>query len=156
MSSEQICYTEQDVASVFALSGEKSLENLDGSAKLTFKDQRHLEAKQFKQGLAQGLGKIILPNTSRTWSSNQSYLVGNFANGCFNGIVKAYQYLPLDGVRGLESEDEPLVYTVAFYKDGLVQGPAWQIINSIDGIILGYFYVEKPENKGTNLDLDIT
>ena len=47
------------------------------------------------------------------------------------------------------SFDSPVLDLVAFYKGGYPNGPIWKTLFSPDGIVLGYFYVEKPQLPNT-------
>jgi len=76
-------------------------------------------------------------------------LTGKFQNGCLHGLIKGYEFLPLDGVEDDPSFDSPVLDLVAFYKGGYPNGPIWKTLFSPDGIVLGYFYVEKPQLPNT-------
>jgi hypothetical protein len=130
------------------------------SGRLIFKDKRQLEATNFAQGIAQGLGKLTF-HSHHNHASNDSFLAGNFKNGgCLNGLVRGYEYLPQEGIENDPSFDEPVLNLVAFYKNGFLAtgGPIWKIILSPDGIVLGYFYIESDQIRSdkANMDIDFT
>ena len=90
-------------------------------------------------------------------ASNDSFLKGNFKNGCFEGIVQGYEYMPLDGIPDDPSYDEALVTSIAYYKHGFPVGPSWKILYSPDGIIFGYLYSENGfVSNLANQDVDYT
>ena len=74
---------------------------------------------------------------------------------CLHGLIRGFEYLPLDGIDNDPSFDSPIIDFVAYYKKGYVNGPIWRILYSPDGIVLGYYYVERPQlpNKA-NLDFE--
>lgn len=164
-SKYEQCYAEKDVAAIYqyakndveASESRAHLGKLDqSSGQLIFNDKRRLESSNFINGLATGFGKITF-HSHHHHASNDSFINGYFQNGCLEGLVKGYEYLPLDGIENDPSFDEPVVNFVSFYKHGYPIGPSWRIVFSPDGIVLGYFYTDHPmKGKLANFDLDIT
>ena len=144
------CYSQSDILSSYHLKN-GALEPLVGeianlhqkAGKLILRQNKALEANNFDQGLAQGYGKLTF-FSQHNHASNDSYLSGNFVNGCLNGLIRGYEYLPLDGIEEDASYDSPALNSVLYYKKGYPNGPIWKILYSPDGIVLGYFYVERP------------
>jgi len=131
------------------------------SGRLFFKDKRRLKASNFNHGLAHGMGIMTLlrsPNTQYgPHAYNSSFLEGNFQNGCLHGLIKGFEYVPIDGVIGDPSYEDPIVDYIAVYKNGYPNSNLWKIIISPDGITLGYFYIEEPQisaksNQGIELE----
>jgi len=115
------------------------------SGRLVFSDKSQLEAENFLLGLADGLGKLTLPaSLSKGHALNSSLLKGHFQNGCFQGLVKGFEYMPEDGIENNPGFEEPKLNFLGIYKSGYPIGPVWKILYSPDGIILGYYYIEKP------------
>ena len=143
-SSINSCYTENDI-----------LPKTDPKF-IVLKDKTRIEAQEFvKFGIPEGPGKLI--HGHHHHASNDSFLKGNFKNGCFEGIVQGYEYLPLDGIPDDPSYDEALVTSIAYYKHGFPIGPSWKILYSPDGIIFGYLYSENAQiPKLANQDVDTT
>ena len=89
-------------------------------------------------------------------ASNGSFLAGKFSNGCLPGLVKGYEYVPIDGVKGDPSYSDPLVDFIGIYKNGYPNSPIWKIIISPDGIVLGYFFIQDPQiSTKPNLDIEL-
>lgn len=123
------------------------------AGQLVFKDQSQLEAN-FEKGQAYGPARLTLNHGH--FATNKSYLLGNFNHGCFNGLFKGYEYVPVDGLVGDPSFQDPVMSYMAFYENGLAKGPIWKLIFSNDGILTGYFYMdEAPSNQKYNSMLDI-
>jgi len=144
-SSINSCYTENDILS----------KNEDPKF-IVLKDKTRIEAQEFvKFGIAEGPGKLI--HGHHNHASNDSFLKGNFKNGCFEGIVQGYEYMPLDGIPDDPSYDEALVTSITYYKHGFPVGPSWKILYSPDGIIFGYLYSENGfVSNLANQDVDYT
>ena len=66
--------------------------------------------------------------------------------------------MPLDGITDDPSFDAPIINSIVYYKHGFPMGPAWRIIYSPDGIIIGYFYLENAlsGNNMANRAVDFT
>ena len=87
---------------------------------------------------------------------NASFLAGHFQNGCLHGLIKGFEYVPIDGVKGDPSYEDPNIDYIAVYKNGYPNSNLWKIIISPDGIILGYFYIEEPQiSAKPNLDIEL-
>jgi len=130
------------------------------SGRLIFKDKRRLKSTNFKHGLADGIGSITLPKSSTDQHGhhayNASFLAGNFQNGCLHGLIKGFEYVPIDGVKGDPSYEDPIIDYIAVYKNGYPNSNLWKIVVSPDGIILGYFYIEEPQIFAKpNLDIEL-
>ena len=93
---------------------------MSGSGRLIFKDKCQLESKNFHFGFPNGIGKIVLPE--KQFAKNKSYIEGNFNNGCFNGLVKGFQYLPEDGILDSPSFEPAKINYLAIYNNGFVKG----------------------------------
>merc|ERR1711976_175720 len=138
------CYTEDDI--------------LQKDPKfIVLKDKTRIEAQEFRDYVPEGPGKLI---HGHHHASNDSFIKGTFRNGCLEGLVKGYEYLPLDGIPDDPSYDEALVTSIGYYKHGYPVGPSWKILYSPDGIILGYFYSEnqvvpKVPNQDVNYLKDV-
>ena len=52
--------------------------------------------------------------------------------------------MPEDGIENNPGFEEPKLNFLGIYKSGYPIGPVWKILYSPDGIILGYYYIEKP------------
>ena len=67
-----------------------------------------------------------------------------------NSFQQFYLYFPhYTIIEDDPSFDSPVLDLVAFYKGGYPNGPIWKTLFSPDGIVLGYFYVEKPQLPNT-------
>ena len=141
-SSPTSCYTEEDVLQ-------------KGTKSMVLKDKTRIEASNFVKSVAEGQGKLI---HGHHYASNDSFLQGNFKNGCLEGLIKGYEFMPLDGITDDPSFDAPIINSIAYYKHGFPSGPAWRIIYSPDGIVIGYFYLEHAlsRNSASNRDVDFT
>ncbi len=147
---EWSCYTEKDVSAAFVIGSENIREtkflDLNGqmTARLIFNDRnRILESNLFNQGIAQGAGKITLrPN--RKVLNEDFFYSGNFFNGCLEGRVRGYSYLPMydDNDKPIPSNETVMTYLAAQIR-GLPLGPVWRPFFSQDGIRTGYLYAEK-------------
>ena len=99
------CYTSTEVLSQYKQLQNGQFEHLEGNfnildqvaGRLILAGEKSLEATNFHQGLAQGIGKITF-HSHHHHSSNDSFLTGKFQNGCLHGLIKGYEFLPLDGV----------------------------------------------------------
>ncbi len=171
---EKPCYTENEITEIFLYDEEEKFvktpkthrghltELNEVSGKLIFKDKiRQLEAINFVSGTAEGSGKIVF-NSHHHHASNDSFLAGNFKSGCLHGLVKGYEYLPEDGVEQDPSFDKPILnFGATFLAGRPVTGtPAWKVIFSPDGLVLGYFYKvfsgSEVANMPANFDLDFS
>jgi len=168
------CYDQNDVLVIFddsddtkersSVDKKQHVQNMADlhakSGRIFFKDQRKLKASNFNHGLADGIGKITLPKSSKDQfgphAYNASFLEGNFENGCLHGLTKGFEYAPQDGVKGDPSYEEPILDFIAVYKNGYPISNLWKIIISPDGVILGYFYIEEPKiDAAPNLGIEL-
>jgi len=77
-------------------------------------------------------------------------LSGNFQNGCLHGLIRGFEYVPIDGVKGDPSYEDPVVDYIAVYKNGYPNSNVWKIIISPDGVVIGYYYIEEPQISATS------
>ena len=142
-SSQWPCYTEADVNAVFEVAPaikQITIQELEGqkTGRIMFNDKKTiLEAKEFNRGLAQGSGKLtIRPNRKNV--NEDFFYEGSFLNGCLEGRVRGFNFLPLfdDNDLPIPSNETVLAYIAALVR-GQPLGPIWRPMSSHDGIQTG-------------------
>jgi len=114
------------------------------TARLIFNDKKRiLESNLFNQGIAEGQGKITF-RANRKVLNEDFFYSGNFFNGCLEGRVRGYSYLPMydDNDKPIPSNETVMTYIAAQIR-GVPLGPVWRPFFSQDGIRTGYLYAEK-------------
>jgi hypothetical protein len=142
------CYTEKDVSASFEIDPkikESKFEELNGkmTGRVLFNDKKtFLDAQEFNRGLAQGSGKLTIRHDRRNLNEDFFYS-GSFFNGCFEGRVRGYNFLPMfdDNDQPVPSNETVLTYIAAHVR-GQPLGPVWRPVFSHDGITTGFFYAE--------------
>ena len=133
---EWACYTEKDVSAAFIIGPkvqEKQLSELNGQiqGRIIFNDKKtFLESNQFNKGLAEGPGKITLRKDRKNLNQDFDW-TGSFFNGCFEGRVRGYNYLPLhdEEDRPIPSNETVMTYIAAHVR-GQPLGPIWRPVIS--------------------------